>query len=71
MQKGGQELSQGMDDPMGHVLCARTQVERWKNLGARVDGQPEPQHLCCAAQSGSEFVQLQVWEVQMAEGPLV
>jgi hypothetical protein len=56
MQKGGQELSQGMDDPMGHVLGARTLVEHWKNLGARVDGQPEPQRLCGAAQSGTQFV---------------
>ena len=35
MQKGGQELSQGMDDPMGHVLCSRTQMEHGKNLVER------------------------------------
>jgi len=34
MQKGGQELSQGMDDAMGHVLCSGTQMEDRKNLRA-------------------------------------
>ncbi len=56
---------------MGHVLCTRTELKHRKNLGERVDGQPEPEHLCGAAEACSQFVQLQVWEVEMAEGPLV
>ena len=56
---------------MRHVLCAGTQMEHRKNLGARVDGQPEPQHLCGAAQPGAQFVQLQVRELEMAEEALV
>ena len=28
-------------------------------------------HLCGAAQPGAQFIQLQVWEVQMAEEVLV
>jgi hypothetical protein len=60
-----------MDDPMGCVLCARTQIEHRQNLGARVDRQPEPEHLCGAAQPGSQFIQLQVCQPQMAEGTLV
>jgi hypothetical protein len=71
MQKGGQELSQGMDDPMCHVLCAGTQMEDGKNLCARVDGQPEPQHLLGAAEPGAQFVQLEVRELEMAEEALV
>ena len=36
-----------------------------------IDGQPEPEHLCGAAQPGAQFVQLQVREVEMAEEALV
>jgi hypothetical protein len=71
MQKGGQELSQGMDDAMRHVLGSRTELKHRKNLGARVDGQPQPEHLFGAAQPGAQFVQLQVREVEMAEEALV
>jgi hypothetical protein len=56
-QKGGQELSQGVDEQVRGMLCTWTQVEHGNNLGARVDGQPQPQHLCCAAQPGSQFVE--------------
>src|SRR5215472_243231 len=56
---------------MGHVLGAGTQLEDGKNLGAGINRQPEPLHLCLAAQPGAQFVQLEVWEPQMAEGPLV
>ena len=56
---------------MGRFLCARTQRENGKKLGARIDNQPQPQHLCCAAQSGSNFVQLQVRNMQVAEGVLM
>lgn len=66
-----QDLSQGMDDPMSHVLGAGTELKHGKNLGARVDSQPEPEHLCSAAEPGSQFVQLEVREVEMAKGPLV
>ena len=67
----GQHLSQGVDEQVGHMLRARTQLEHGKKLGARVDGQPQPEHLFGTAQPGSEFVQLQVREVQMAEEALV
>ena len=45
--------------------------EHRKNLGASIDGQPQPEHLFGAAQPGVEFVQLEMWEVQIAEGALV
>jgi hypothetical protein len=60
-----------MDDPLGHMLCAGTQMEHGKQLGARVDGQPEPQHLSGAAQPGAQFVSLQVRELEMTEEALV
>src|SRR5215467_12037698 len=56
-------LSQGVDDQVGHVLGAGTKLEHWKNLGTRIDGQPEPLPLGGAAQPGGEFVQLDVREV--------
>ena len=36
-----------------------------------VDGQPEPEHVLGVAQTGAEFVQLQVRKVEMTEGALV
>ena len=51
------------------MLCARTQIKYGKNLGARVDGQPE--YLSGAAQPGAQFVQLEVREPEMAEAVLV
>ncbi len=60
-----------MDNRRCHVLRARTELEDGKKLGARVDGQPEPEHLCGAAEPRAQFVQLQVREVEMAEGALV
>ena len=42
---GSQELSQGVDHPMGHVLCAGTELKRRKNLGEGINGQPEPKNL--------------------------
>jgi hypothetical protein len=68
---GSQDLSQGVDHPMSHVLGARTELKHRKNLGTRVDGQPEPQHLFGTAQPGAPFVHLQVREVQIAEEALV
>ena len=56
---------------MGHGLGARTQLEHGENLGARVDGQPQPEHLCTAAQSCSQFIQLHVRELKVAEAVLV
>jgi len=53
------------------VLRARTQKEHRKNLGAGVDGQPEPEHVCGAAQPGAEFIQLHVWELEVAEAVLM
>jgi hypothetical protein len=67
----GQAPSQGVDEQVCHVLSAGTQRKHRKKLRARIDGQPEPQHLCGAAQPGAQFVQLQVREVQMAEEALV
>jgi len=66
-----QALSQGMNDAMGHVLSARTELEHGKNFRTGIDDQPEPQHLCMAAQPGSQFVQLKMRDVEMAEEALV
>ena len=60
-----------MDHPMSHVLGAGTQLEHRQNLGAGIDGQPEPEHLRSAAQPGAQFVQLQMREMEMAEEVLV
>jgi hypothetical protein len=46
-------------------------MEDGKNLCGGVDGQPQPQHLCGAAQPGAQFVQLQVRELEVAEGAFV
>ncbi len=48
-----QDLSQGVDDSMRQVLRAGAEMEYWYNLRAGIDGQPEPDHLCGAAQPGS------------------
>ncbi|HEX6477768.1 MAG TPA: hypothetical protein VF043_02905 [Ktedonobacteraceae bacterium] len=53
------------------MLSTRTQGEHGKNLREGIDGQPEPQSLLGAAQPRAQFVQLQVWEVKMAEEALV
>ena len=67
----GQTLSQGVDEQVGHVLCAWTELEDGKNLGERIDGQPQPEYLCGAAQPGSDFVQLEVRDVEVAEAALM
>ncbi len=46
-------------------------MEDGKNLGAGVDGQPEPQHLLGTAEPGAQFIQLEVREPQMVKGALV
>jgi len=66
-----QDLSQGVDHPMSHVLGAGTELKHGKKLGARVESQPEPEHLCSAAEPGTQFVQLEVREVEMEEEALV
>ena len=60
-----------MDEVMRHMLCAGTELKHGKNLGAGINGQPEPQHLRMTAEPGAQFVQLQVWELEMAKGALV
>jgi hypothetical protein len=56
---------------MGCVLCPRTKLKHRKNLGERINGQPKPEYLCGAAKPGSQFVQLQMREVQVTETALV
>src|SRR5215469_14497592 len=56
---------------MGHVLGARTELKHRKNLGERIDGQPQPEHLGGTTEPGSNFVQLQVREVQVAKEVLM
>jgi hypothetical protein len=56
---------------MSGVLCAGTQMEHGNKLGARVDGQPEPQHLCSSAEPRSQFVQLNGGKREMTENVLV
>ncbi len=56
---------------MRRDLRAWTQMEYRNNFREGVDGQPEPEHLCIAAEPCSQFVQLEVWELKMAEGAFV
>jgi hypothetical protein len=64
-------LSQGVDDAMRGVLRAGAQMQDGKQFRRGVDDQPQPQDAGMAAEPGAQFVQLDVWEVEMAEGPLV
>ncbi len=66
-----QELSEGMDHGVGCVLRARTELKDGKNLRRGVDDQPHPEDLCGAAEPGSNFVQLQMRDVQVAEAALM
>jgi len=56
---------------MCYVLRAGTELKHRKNLGQGIDGQPEPQNLLGTAQPGAQLVQLEVWEMKMAERALV
>jgi hypothetical protein len=56
---------------MGQVLGARAKVEDGQKLGAGINGKREPLHLLMATQLGTEFVQLHVWEMEVAEGAFV
>ena len=53
------------------MLGARTQLEHGENLGARIDGQPQPEHLSGATQPGAQFIQLQMRELEMAKEAFV
>ena len=53
------------------VLRAGAEMEHGKNPRAGVDGQPQPEHLFVAAQPGSQLVQLEVRELEVAERVLV
>lgn len=56
---------------MRRVLSTGTQMEDGKQLRRGVDDQPQPQNAGMAAEPGAQFVQLQVWELEMAEEALV
>jgi hypothetical protein len=60
-----------MNEQMRHILCAGTQMKHRKDLRTRIDGQPEPQHLCGAAQPGAQFIQLEVGDLEVAKGALL
>jgi hypothetical protein len=45
-----------VDEQVRRMLCARTQMQHRQNLGARIDGQPQPEHLRGAAQPGANFI---------------
>jgi hypothetical protein len=62
-----QELSQGMDEQMGHVLGAGTQMEHWKHFRASINRQPEPEHLATATEPRSQFIQRHMRELEGAE----
>jgi hypothetical protein len=48
-QKGGQALSERVDEEMRHGLGARTELKHRKNLRQGIDGQPEPENVVGAA----------------------
>ena len=52
---------------MRHVLRAGAELKHGKNLREGINGQPQPQHLCGAAQPGAQFVQLEVGDLEVAE----
>jgi hypothetical protein len=60
-----------VDEQVRRMLCAGTQMQHGQNLGARIDGQPQPEHLGGAAQPGAQFVELQMRNVQVAEAALM
>ena len=64
-------MSERVDEQMRHVLRAGTQLKDGKKLGARVNGQPEPEHLSGTAQPGAQFIQLQMREPEMTEKAFV
>jgi hypothetical protein len=60
-----------VDEQMRHVLCAGAELKHGKNLREGIDSQPQPQHLCGAAQPGAQFVPLEVGDLEVAEAALV
>ena len=50
---------EGVDESMGHGLCSGAELEYRKNFRARIDGQPQPEHLRGTAEPGAQFIQLQ------------
>src|SRR5215831_19509013 len=56
---------------MGCVLRARTQMQDRKDFRPGVDRQPQPQDAAVAAESGAQFVQLDVRDLQGVEAVLV
>ena len=60
-----QTLSQSVDELMGHMLRTGAELKHRKNFRAGINGQPE--HLVTAAEPCSQFIQLQVRELEVAE----
>jgi hypothetical protein len=52
---------------MSHVLCPGTELKHRQNLCEGIDGQPEPEYLCGAAQPRAHFVQLDIGKLEIAE----
>ena len=67
----GQDVSQGMDDDMSGVMRTGAQMKDRKQLRRGVDDQPQPQDAGMAAQPGAQFIQLQMWEPEVAEETFV
>ena len=51
---------------MCHVVCGDPD-EHGQYLGERIDSQPQPEHLSGAAQPGSQFIQLDMRELEIGE----
>lgn len=47
-----------VDEYMRHGLCSGTELKHRQNLREGIGGQPEPEHLCGAAQPCAQFIQL-------------
>ena len=71
MQKGGQDLPQGVNDRMRRKLRAGTHMKHRNDFREGVDDQPQPQHLFGTAQPSAQFIQLEVWQMQRAKEALV
>jgi hypothetical protein len=70
-QKGGQALSERVDEDMRHVLRAGAELKHGKNLRQGINGQPQPKDPFGAAQPGSQFIQLEMREPETGEEALV
>jgi hypothetical protein len=70
-QKGGQLLAQAVDDELRHLVRPRTQLEHRNALSEGIDSHPEPEHLGVTTQARSQFIQMQVRDLQMAKGALL